>query len=417
MINDVKQNKHKLINDPVFGFILVPYSLLFSLIEHPYIQRLKGIKQLGLSHYVYPGAQHTRFQHILGAMHLMSEAVKTLRDKKVEITKHEEKAVLAAILLHDIGHGPFSHALENSLVHVHHEEISMIAMQSLNEQMHGKLTTAIEIFTGKYPKQFLHQLVSSQLDMDRMDYLRRDSFFTGVIEGTIGSARIIKMLNVHNDHLVLDSKGIYSIEKFLIARRLMYWQVYFHKTAVAAEHMMIKILKRAKELIKRGEKLFATEPLSYFLENEISKKDFISNPDLLLKFMQLDDSDIMVSIKSWQQHSDPILSTLCKGLVERKLYKTEIHSSPISNIIVDDLKKEMHEHFDISMDETDYFVLTDTLSSGSLTREEDKVKILYKNGRTEDIAVASDIFNTVSLEKARHKYALCYLRIPHSKQK
>lgn len=405
-----EQNKHKIINDPVFGFILVPYNLLLTLIEHPYVQRLKRIKQLGLSHYVYPGAQHTRFQHILGAMHLMSEAVKTLRDKGVEISAKEEKAVLSAILLHDIGHGPFSHALEHTIVPVHHEEISILAMQYLNKELHGKLDLAIEIFTGTYHKKFLHQLVSSQLDMDRMDYLRRDSFFTGVIEGTIGSARIIKMLNVHDDHLVLDAKGIYSIEKFLIARRLMYWQVYLHKTAVAAEHMLINVLKRAKELSQQGGNLFATPPLSIFLNQAISKETFLEDKNLFRQFMQLDDSDFMVSFKSWQNHPDVILSKLSQGLVHRKLYKTEIHSHPIEYEVLESHKNRLCTELNIKPEESHYLVFETQISAQLQTPDEDKVNILFKNGKVESLEKASDIFNSTSIENSGNKHLLCYLR-------
>lgn len=410
MIKQEKQNKHKLINDPVFGFILVPHALLFHLIEHPYLQRLKRIKQLGLSHYVYPGAQHTRFQHILGAMHLMEEAVNTLRDKKIEITKKEEKAVLAAILLHDIGHGPFSHALENSIVPVHHEQISLLTMQYLNTEFNNKLDVAIQIFQGTYHKQFLHQLVSSQLDMDRMDYLRRDSFFTGVIEGTIGSARIIKMLNVHNDKLVLDAKGIYSIEKFLVARRLMYWQVYLHKTSLAAEQMLINVLKRAKELVANGEKLFGTEDFLHFLENEITCEHFIQNPVDLKRFLNLDDTDITISIKSWQNHPDFILSTLSKGIIHRNLYKTEVYNEPLKKELIEELKDQYVNIFKITREESKYFVFERDMSKSMISNENDNVQILFKNGQTKDITEASDLLNSSSLENARDKYYLCYLK-------
>lgn len=410
MINHEKQNKHKLINDPVFGFILVPYALLFHLIEHPFLQRLKRIKQLGLSHYVYPGAQHTRFQHILGAMHLMEEAVSTLRDKKIPITKAEEKAVLAAILLHDIGHGPFSHALENSIVPVHHEQISLLTMEYLNKQMRNKLDLAIAIFKGTYHKQFLHQLVSSQLDMDRMDYLRRDSFFTGVIEGTIGSARIIKMLNVHNDRLVLDAKGIYSIEKFLVARRLMYWQVYLHKTSLAAEQMLINLLKRAKELVSKGEKLFGTDDFIYFLENNITQHDFIKDTENLHRFLNLDDTDVTISIKNWQKHPDIILSSLSKGIINRNLYKTDIYPDPIDSALIDSLKKEYMEQYSINYDEASYFVFERDITKTMVSSDTDNVQVLFRNGSTQDITSASDLLNTASLENARDKYYLCYFK-------
>src|SRR5659263_70785 len=301
-------NKRKIINDPVFGFINIPNDFLYDIIQHPYFQRLNRIKQLGLTSFVYPGAQHTRLQHSLGAMHLMGEAIAQLQQEGHEITAPEAEAVRACILLHDIGHGPFSHTLEHSLVNgISHEEISLWMMQKINREIEGRLDLALEIFTNSYPKKFLHQLVSSQLDMDRLDYLSRDSFFSGVSEGIIGAARIIKMLNIHNDKLVIEAKGIYSIEKFLVARRLMYWQVYLHKTSVAAEQMLLNILKRAKELAYKGELLFASPALHYFLYNEINEQNFLLSDEPMNSFALLDDSDVICSIKVWSSHSDIVL--------------------------------------------------------------------------------------------------------------
>src|ERR1035437_1347350 len=323
-------NKRKIINDPIYGFVTLPDDFIYELINHPYFQRLRRIKQLGLTNLVYPGALHTRFHHAIGAMYLMMEAVKELQSKQIEITKEEAQAANIAILLHDIGHGPFSHALEHAIVQgVNHEVLSSLLMQQLNKQYKGKLSLAIKIFNNQYKKKFLHQLVSSQLDMDRLDYLRRDSFFTGVSEGVISSDRIIKMLYVKNDELAVEEKGIYSIEKFIIARRLMYWQVYLHKTVVAAENMLVNILKRAKELSNKGEDLFATPALSVFLKNNYGKKDFLSNTKLLDTFALLDDYDIFSSIKVWMKHPDKILSTLCKYLVERKLFRIEMKKEKI----------------------------------------------------------------------------------------
>ena len=316
-----KQNKRKIINDPVFGFINVPNDFLYDIIQHPYFQRLQRIKQLGLSSFVYPGAQHTRMLHSLGAMHLMGEAIQQLREAGHEITTQEAEAVRACILLHDIGHGPFSHTLEHSIVqHISHEQISLRMMKRMNDEYDGKLTLALEIFTNNYHKHFLHQLVSSQLDMDRLDYLSRDSFYCGVSEGIVGSARIIKMLNVHNDKLVVEAKGIYSIEKFLVARRLMYWQVYLHKTSTAAEIMLINILRRAKELSSRGVELFGPPALLYFLSREITFSDFDNSPEALDNFAMLDDSDILCAVKVWSNHTDLVLSTLCHDFSNRKLF-------------------------------------------------------------------------------------------------
>ena len=330
--------ERKIINDPVFGFINIPKGLLYDVVRHPLLQRLNRIKQLGLSSVVYPGAQHTRFQHSLGAFYLMSEAIQQLATKGNFIFDSEAEAVEAAILMHDIGHGPFSHVLENTIVQgVSHEDISLMLMERINKEMNGQLTLAIQIFKDEYPKRFLHQLVSGQLDMDRLDYLRRDSFYTGVTEGNIGSARIIKMLDVKDDHLVVESKGIYSIENFLTARRLMYWQVYLHKTSVAYEKMLISTLLRAKELASRGIDLFASPALKFFLYNDISREAFYNNPECLENFIQLDDNDIWTALKVWSRHSDKVLSTLSAGMINRNIFKVEISTEPIS----EERKKEL----------------------------------------------------------------------------
>jgi HD superfamily phosphohydrolase len=333
--------ERKIINDPVFGFINIPKGLLYDIVRHPLLQRLTRIKQVGLSSVVYPGAQHTRFQHSLGAFHLMSEAITQLASKGNFIFDSEAEAVQAAILLHDIGHGPFSHVLEDTIVKgVSHEEISLMLMEQMNKEMNGQLSLAIQIFKDEYPKRFLHQLVSGQLDMDRLDYLRRDSFYTGVTEGNIGSARIIKMLDVADDRLVVESKGIYSIENFLTARRLMYWQVYLHKTSVAYEKMLISTLLRAKELASQGVELFASPALRFFLYNDINPTEFYNNPDCLENFIQLDDNDIWTALKVWSTHTDKVLSTLSTGMINRNIFKVEISSEPIS----EDRKKELTLH-------------------------------------------------------------------------
>src|SRR4051812_34284752 len=350
-------NKRKIINDPIYGFVTLPDDIVYDLIDHPYFQRLRRIKQLGLTNLVYPGALHTRFHHAIGAMHLMGEAVQTLRQKGVHISGKEEEAVTIAILLHDIGHGPFSHALEHSLVRgISHEAISSMIMSRLNKEFKGRLSLAIEIFNDRYKKHFLHQLVSSQLDMDRLDYLKRDSFFTGVSEGVISSDRIIKMLNVAKDQLVVEQKAIYSIEKFLIARRLMYWQVYLHKTVLSAESLLVNILKRAKELALKGEKLFATPPLSTFLENDYAEKDFQKDPRLLEDFLKLDDHDVVASIKVWSEYNDKILSRLCMNLLNRKLYRVEMQNERVPKDYLSDLVTKASKLYNIKRTEASYFV-------------------------------------------------------------
>lgn len=404
-------NKKKIINDPVYGFISIPSALVYDVISHPYFQRLRYIKQLGMTHLVYPGALHTRFHHALGAMHLMGLAVEILRSKGHHITEGEEEAAILAILLHDIGHGPFSHALEHSLVTgIRHEDISMKLMQELNDHFEGKLTHAIEIFNGTYPKKFLHQLISGQLDLDRMDYLNRDSFFTGVSEGVISFDRIIKMLNVFDDDLVIEEKGIYSIEKFLIARRLMYWQVYLHKTVIAGEMILVKLLERAKDLSARGEDLFAAPSLNYFLKHNINEKNFFSLQENLTHFTNLDDQDIYAAVKVWVQHPDKILSTLCKMLTSRNLYKVEMSNQRTDEDRIAFLKAAVVDLLDITAEEAKYFVFADSIQNRAYNAGVGNIKILMKNNDIVDIAKASDLSNLESLQKTVEKYILCYPR-------
>jgi len=410
----LKTNKKKIINDPVFGFINIRSELVFDLIEHPYFQRLRRIKQLGLSSMVYPGANHTRFEHALGAVHLMRSAIEILKVKGQNITDEEADAVTIAILLHDIGHGPFSHVLESTLVQdVPHEKISLLLMEELNRQFHNKLDLAIRIFTDQYHKHFLHQLVSSQLDMDRLDYLSRDSFFSGVSEGIISSERIIKMLDVKNDELVVEYKGIYSVENFLIARRLMYWQVYLHKTVLSAEYLLINVLVRARELALEGNDIFATRVLKAFLTRKVTLEDFVSNEKIegrpaLDLFASLDDNDIISSIKEWQYHSDPILSYLSKCIINRRLFKVKISKKPISEIKINELKEKICRHFNICDDEMHYFLISDTISNSAYNKvSHDKINVLFKNKKVSDIADASDINLSVFSETVR-KYFICY---------
>lgn len=404
-------NKKKIINDPVYGFITIPTELVFDLIQHPYVQRLRYIKQLGMTHLVYPGALHTRFHHAIGAMHLMSLALDTIKSKGQAISHEEEEAVTIAILLHDIGHGPFSHALEHTIVDgISHEHISKLLMDNLNREFGGKLEMALEIFNDRHPKKFLHQLVSGQLDIDRMDYLNRDSFFTGVSEGVISFDRIIKMLDVVDDQLVVEEKGIYSIEKFLIARRLMYWQVYLHKTVIAAEQMLVKILERAKELSGEGRKLFASPCFAYFLNNSISREDFRNNPRNVDWFTKLDDNDIFTSIKVWADDDDLILSTLCKHLIERNLYQVEITNDPPSLEKINNLVENATDEFEIEEDDTSYFVFTDTIRNNAYSVGDGSIQILMKDGSIQDITTASDNSNLGALARTVQKYILCYLK-------
>ena len=407
-------NKRKIINDPVYGFISIPGDFVFDLIEHPWFQRLRNIKQLGLTSFVYPGATHSRFQHGLGALHLMNMAIATLRSKGVVISPTEEEATLIAILLHDAGHGPFSHALENSIISgITHEDLSLLLMRKLNEKYAGKLDLAIEIFTGTYYRKFLHELISGQMDMDRLDYLRRDSFFTGVIEGSVGSDRIIRMLNVEDDSLVVDEKGIYSLEKFLIARRLMYWQVYMHKTVLSSESLLVNILKRAKEIATKGNDLFTTPALRFFLYNDIGHSDLTDEgkftPGMIASnFTRLDDSDILVCAKYWADHSDRVLSDLSGRLLRRDLFAIELQNEPFAMKRVNDLISIARKLMDIDPGLTEYYVYTNSISNLAYTPDAPVVKILLKNGKTADISTVSDMFDHQFLSERITKYFLCY---------
>ena len=401
--------KLKIFNDPIYGFITIPNRLIFDLIAHPYFQRLRRISQMGLSYLVYPGAHHTRFHHALGSMHLMQQAIQVLRFKGVEINEDEEKGLYCAILLHDIGHGPFSHAMEHSIVEsTDHEYISLQFMQSLNKTFNGSLTLAILIFRGEYEKGFLNQLVSSQLDMDRLDYLKRDSFYTGVAEGNINSERLITMLNVVDGKLVVEEKGIYSVEKFLIARRFMYWQVYLHKTGIVAEQLLIRVLKRAKEILNEQQILACTEPLRFFMETRIERKDF--DAAVLDTFAKLDDVDIWAAIKTWQNHPDFVLSKLCTMLVNRRLLKVKLKNKPIE-------KARFEKYFDgfkskhtLSDHETSYFVFTGEIENRAYNPHEQNINILKKNGKLIDVAKASDQLNLNALSKTVTKYYICFPR-------
>ena len=407
-------NKRKIINDPVYGFISIPGDFVFDLIEHPWFQRLRNIKQLGLTSFVYPGATHSRFQHGLGALHLMNMAIATLRSKGVLISPVEEEATLIAILLHDAGHGPFSHALENSIISgITHEDLSLLLMRKLNEKYDGKLDLAIEIFTGTYYRKFLHELISGQMDMDRLDYLRRDSFFTGVIEGSVGSDRIIRMLNVVDDSLVVDEKGIYSLEKFIIARRLMYWQGYMHKTVLSSESLLVNILKRAKEIATEGNDLFTTPALRFFLYNNISHSDLTDEGEftpgmIALNFTRLDDSDILVCAKYWADHSDKVLSDLSGRLLRRDLFAIELQNEPFTLKRVNDLTSLARKLMDIDPGLTEYYVYTNSISNLAYTPDAPVVRILMKNGKTADISTVSDMFDHQFLSERITKYFLCY---------
>ena len=400
-------NKNKILNDPVYGFITIQHELTFDLMDHPFVQRLRRISQLGLSHLVYPGAVHNRFHHAIGALHLMQEAIAVLRAKGTDISDQEGEAVCAAILLHDVGHGPFSHALEHSIVKgVQHEDISALIMSRLNDEMNGALDTAIAIFNDHHPKRFLHQLVASQLDMDRMDYLARDSFYSGVAEGKIGSERIIKMLAVKDDRLVVEEKGIYSIEKFLMARRLMYWQVYLHRTVLCAEFMLMRVLKRAKALAVSGVDIFTTPALSIFINESLDRAKFIADPEILNRFCELDDSDITCALKVWQHHDDPILSELSKRIVHRNLFQIELRSQPFSDEEVETTIQNVAKGLGLSREDATQFVINDTIHN-SLYSEEG-ITIQFKNGTVQDFAEASDQLNREILTRTVSKSFLCY---------
>ncbi|MDG2279260.1 MAG: HD domain-containing protein [Flavicella sp.] len=400
-------NKLKILNDPIYGFIAIPNALIFDLIEHSYFQRLRRISQMGLSYLVYPGAHHTRFHHAIGCMHLMQSAVQTLRSKGGEISEDEATALYIAILLHDIGHGPFSHALEHSIVTgISHEEISLFYMKELNKEFNGQLSLAIEVFEGKYPRKFMHQLISSQLDMDRLDYLKRDSFYSGVAEGNINSERLIAMLYVVDDELVLEEKGIYSAEKFIVGRRLMYWQVYLHKTGVVAEKMLVNLLRRANELAKKGDKLSGSKAFSFFLENQISENNF--DFEVLKTFAKLDDYDILSAIKDWISHDDKVLSSLSKMIINRNLLRIELSNDPIDedyyHSMIDLKKKEL----EFSDEELSYFIFTDCVQNQAYDSSKSKINIYFKNGVIKDLSEASDQLNIQALTKPVVKYFICY---------
>ena len=401
-------NKKKIFNDPIYGFITLPHDLILDVIDHRYFQRLRRIKQLGLTHFVYPGALHNRFHHAVGCIHLMQQAIDIIRSKGHELTEDEELGALLAILMHDIGHGPFSHALEFSLVEgVDHEDISTLLMNKLNKEFNGDFDTAIEIFNNTYKKKFLHQLVSSQLDMDRLDYLKRDSFYTGVSEGVISSDRLIKMIDVVDDGLVVQEKGIYSVEKFIIARRLMYWQVYLHKTVISAEFMVVKVIERAKELAAEGADLWGSPALKTFLYNSFTKADF-DRDDVMNAFAELDDYDVLAAIKVWANHEDKVLSRLCQMLINRKLLKIALQKEPIDSATVADKLKDTCEKLGWTEKEAKYLVFTDSISNNAYTPDNDKINILFKDGRIADISEASDNLNIKALASPVEKYFLCY---------
>lgn len=400
-------NKRKIVNDPVFGFITIPCVLIYDLMQHPMVHRLTRIKQLGLTCYVYPGAQHTRFQHSLGALYLMTEAIKTLQNKGNDITPEEAEAVYAAIFLHDVGHGPFSHTLEEFFYKdISHEDIGIAIIEKLNEEFNGKLSLTIEILKNTYHKKFLHELVSGQLDMDRLDYLRRDSFFTGVSEGNIGSARIIKMLNIKDGKLVVEAKGIYSIENFLMSRRLMYWQVYLHKTAFAAEMMLCKTLERARYLVQKGENIFASENLMYFLKQQQEK---ITCENLSI-FTTLDDTDIWVSMKAWERHSDKVLSTLSSGIINRSIFKLEISNDSIPEDVQRKKLEEIQNKWNLSREDAEFLIAQKIVSNHLYSKGETGIDILYSDGSTKSISQASDMFNLDLLSKKVSKFYFCYVR-------
>lgn len=400
-------NKLKIFNDPIYGFISIPNELIYDLIQHPYFQRLRRISQMGLSYLVYPGANHTRFHHALGCMHLMQKAIETLRYKGVAISSEEENALYIAILLHDIGHGPFSHAMERSIVEdVHHEAISLLFMNQLNDEFDGKLSLAIQVFKGDYHRKFMLQLISSQLDMDRMDYLKRDSFYTGVAEGNVNSERLIQMMNVVDGVLVIEEKGIYSVEKFLLSRRLMYWQAYLHKTSLVAELILMKVLKRAKELTLKGIHLPCSQPLLFFMQNKITLEDFdAQNLDL---FSQLDDFDIISALKAWQRQDDFILSTLSKMIINRDLLKIKLSGEKISSEEIQELKEKFAQDHNISQSEADYFIFKGKIKNQAYSKEAEPIRIFKKDKTIEDVVEVSDQLNLKSLSKLVTKYYICF---------
>jgi HD superfamily phosphohydrolase len=403
-------NKLKIFNDPIYGFITIPNILIYDLIQHPYFQRLRRISQMGMSYLVYPGAHHTRFHHALGCMHIMQKAVQTLQFKGVSISEEEENALYIAILLHDIGHGPYSHAMEHSIVEeVHHEELSLLFMEQLNKEFEGKLGLAIQVFKGEYHRKFMLQLISSQLDMDRMDYLKRDSFYSGVAEGNINSERLIQMMNVQDDYLVIEEKGIYSVEKFLVARRLMYWQAYLHKTSVVAELILTKILKRAKELTNKGILLPCSESLQFFMQNKISLSDF--DKSVLDKFSYLDDYDVMGAIKSWQFHDDFVLQSLCKMILNRDLLKIQITDDKPNKENLLAIRNKYIAMAGISDKEADYFVFKGKLKNQAYSKLSEPIRILKKDKTIEDVVEASDQLHLKALSKPVTKYFICFPKV------
>ncbi|MEB8329180.1 HD domain-containing protein [Flavobacteriaceae bacterium KMM 6897] len=406
----IKSNKLKIFNDPIYGFISIPNTLIFDLIAEPYFQRLRRISQMGLSYLVYPGATHTRFHHALGCMYLMQKAIQVLRFKKVDITPQEEEGLLCAILLHDIGHGPFSHAMEHSIVEgVNHERISLLFMEKLNKKFNGSLTTAIQIFNRAYPKKFLNQLVSSQLDMDRMDYLKRDSFYTGVAEGNVSSERMITMLNVVDGELVVEEKGIYSVEKFLMARRFMYWQVYLHKTGLVAEKLLISVLKRAKELFDRGVPIACSKPLLFFIEHKINGDNF--DDETLEIFAKLDDVDILAALKLWMDHPDFVLSQLCGMIINRKLLTIKMKNKPIEAVKLEKQFRKVQSTYNLTDEETSYFVFSGKIGNRAYDQDKQNINIVRRNGRITDVAKASDHLNLKALSKTVTKYYICYPKV------
>lgn len=403
--------KNKIINDPIYGFITVKDPLIYELIDHPYFQRLRRISQLGLTYLVYPGAYHTRFHHAIGAMHLMGRAIYTLRQKGHEITPEEERGVLIAILLHDVGHGPFSHALEHTLIPgVSHEALSLKIMEELNQEFDGALTLAIDIFTNNHPKAFLHQLISSQLDMDRLDYLRRDSFYSGVTEGSVNSERLLTMLNVKDDQLVVDSKGIYSVEKFLVARRLMYWQVYMHKTVLSAEFMLVNILKRAKYLANQGVELTGTQALKHFLHADYTWNDFEENPAILKKFLKLDDFDVMSGIKDWANHSDLILSDLSSRIINRNLLKIRLQETPFEEEMAERMAEGIRNQYGFTHGEERYMLIVDKVKNHAYNNKKGHINLLYKDGHTSDISTAADQMTINALSEPVERHFICFPR-------
>jgi HD superfamily phosphohydrolase len=400
-------NKLKIFNDPIYGFISIPNALIYDLIQHPYFQRLRRISQMGLSSLVYPGANHTRFHHALGCMHLMQKAVVVLRFKGVAISIEEENALYIAILLHDIGHGPFSHAMERSIVEdVHHEEISLLFMHQLNVEFDGQLNLAIQVFEGDYHRKFMLQLISSQLDMDRMDYLKRDSFYSGVAEGNVNSERLIQMMNVVEDVLVIEEKGIYSVEKFLMSRRLMYWQAYLHKTSLVAELILTRVLKRAKELTLKGTVLPCSDPLQFFLQNKVTMDTF--DMDTLDLFSQLDDFDIISALKAWQRQDDFILSSLSKMIINRDLLKIKLTSEKVPVEDLQPLKERFASDNNISITETNYFIFKGKIKNQAYSKEQEPIRILKKDKTVEDVIESSDQLNLKSLSKSVTKYYICF---------